>query len=409
MVLVNRPVKPLYGWAEEFCTIGVTGTNGKTSTTHLIASAVRAAGHSCLLMTTTGFFLDDERLDLPIYSRRAFFESFEIAYERGCRHAAVETTSHALARGVSTRWRFDCAVFTNLTPEHLDIHGTLDAYRAAKSRLFTNLGPRSPAILNAADPAACFIDSCTPSDARRLWYAASAEELARPVGLRAISVEASLEATRVVLAPSELADALGRELSTRMVGWGAAENALAAAAGALSVGVPPDAVRQGLSRCPPAPCRFEVLSTRPNVVLDNAHKPDSLTRSCQHARTLAADAQLIVVVGASGRKSRLERRVMGERVGRCADVAIVTNDNPGTEPPHEIASDVVAGVSQGGRTLRTQTELDRRTAIEMALAIAGEHDIVLVLGKGMETGQLIGDEVIPYSDRETIAELLVSR
>jgi UDP-N-acetylmuramoyl-L-alanyl-D-glutamate--2,6-diaminopimelate ligase len=403
----ERPTPPPFPWADRFFTVGVTGTNGKTSTVHLVAHALAATGEPCLLLGTTGYYLDGEELGLP-HTDYGFFESLRRANARGARLASIEVTSKALAEGYAKKWRFDCAVFTNLSPDHLSTHGSYEHYLAAKAQLFMHLGPGARAVLNGADPHALFIDKATPADVKRFWFASPTRgELLVPPDLAAARIVVEPAGTRVQLQPSPVAEQLGGELRVRMVGAVYAENAMAAAGAALAGGIPADAIVRGLAECPPVPGRFEVFALDPVLVVDYAHTPDALERTCTAARELC-HGRLAVVFGAGGGSTPSKRGPMGAAVGSLADVAIVTNDNPRKEDPAAIAAAVVAGVESGGRA-EVVVELDRRAAIERAVAQARPGDVVIVAGKGHETGQTIGDETVPFSDREIVRSLAAGR
>lgn len=384
---------------------GVTGTNGKTSTTTLLAAIVRAAGERVFSATTLDYSLDGRPLAVQ-RSWPGFIAAAEQSRLAGARHAAVEITSQALAHGYAKRWRFDFAVFTNLSPDHFKSHGSWEHYLASKAQLFVHTSPGGAAILNARDPASLLIDRVTPADVRRVWYGSmSRGPCLKEHDLEAMSVRTSVDGTELTLAPSPLAEALGGSLRVGFVGEVFAENALAAAAAALAADLPPEAVRAGLSRCPVVPGRFEVIGRAPATVVDYAHTPDALARTCATARALAGEGQVIVVFGAGGETDAGKRGPMGEAVGRVADVAVITTDNPRREDPAEIAAGLRAGALRGGRA-RIVEEPDRRRAIALALELAGPGDVVVVAGKGHESGQTLGGETLPFSDREVVAELL---
>ena len=403
--LPARPTKPPVAWAESLFTIGVTGTNGKTSTTRLIDAALRAAGLDTVSETTLGYQLNGQPLNIP-RTLRGFSQVMHDAVQQGIRHAAIEVTSKALANGFAKFWRFDLAVFTNLSSDHLLEHGSFEHYLASKAQLFMHLGPGRTAVLNAADPNALLIDQVTPPDVQCLWFAAPArgKPLRRP-DLAARSIRLSPQGTTVELAPSRLADQLGDELQTRLVGQVFAENAMAAAAAAIAIGIAPGAIRHGLADCPIVPGRFQVVGEQPLAVVDYAHTPDALARTCDTARELACEHRVIVVFGAGGLRDKEKRMPMGEAVGMRADLAIVTTDNPRREDPAAIARTVVAGCHRGGRA-HSKVEPDRRRAIELAVNSARPGDVVVVAGKGHETGQIVGDETLPFSDADELRKLL---
>ncbi len=401
-----RPTPPPFAWASDFFTLGVTGTNGKTSTTLLAGAALRAAGKPVLVETTLGYSLDDARLDVP-RTLEGYYRAFEQANVAGCRDAAIEVTSQALAQGYAKRWRFDLAVFTNLSRDHLAEHGSWEHYLASKAQLFVHLGPGCSAVLNAADESALLIDQVTPADVKRHYYAVpSRGPLLRAAHLVTREVRLDAEGTHLELEPSPFAEMLGGALDTRLVGHVFAENALAAATAALAHGVSGPSVRSGIAACPPVPGRFEVVARSPNLVaVDYAHTPDALARTCDTARELGRGARVLVVFGAGGGADPKKREPMGRAVGERADVAIVTNDNPRREDPKLIAKAVSRGAERGGRAYVT-TELDRRRAIELALSKAKPGDVIVIAGKGHEVGQTIGNETLPFSDVEEVQRAL---
>lgn len=394
---VDRPTRPPFAWADDFTSVGTTGTNGKTSTTFLVAAMLRHAFGSCVRITTVGYDLDDEPQDDLPRSLAGFQELLRRGHDRGIRHAAIEATSLALSNGYAKRWRFDHAAFTNLSPDHLKTHGSWEHYLAAKAQLFVHLGPGRTAVLNAGDVHAQMIDRVIAPDVSRRWFHAPARgpaQVAPDLALR--SIELSAEGTRIELVPSPIAEALGGAMTIRMVGEPFAENALTAALLALAAGVPAASVIAGASACVPVPGRFEVLARDPIVAVDYAHSPDALARTCDTARRLAR-GRVWLVFGAGGESTPDKRTPMGEAVGRRADVAIVTNDNPRREDPQAIAEAVLAGVRAGGRA-EARVVLDRAAAIAMALDEAVTGDVVVVAGKGHEHGQIVGSETIPFSD-----------
>jgi len=397
---VSRPTPAPFAWAEPFFTVGVTGTNGKTSTTYLIASVFRASGHPVMSETTLGYLVGRESIDVP-RTTRGFLSALGKAASAGIRHAVIETTSQALARGYAKMWRFDLGVFTNLSQDHLAVHGSWEHYLASKAQLFVHLAPGRTAVLNAFDPACAMIDRVLPTDVGRLWYGVSSRgEAHHAADLTAARIEVCPTGTRVELVPSAMADRLGGALELSLVGDVFAENALAAAGASLAAGCAPESVRTGLRDCPVVPGRFEVVHHDPLVVIDFAHTPDALARILDTARRLASK-RVFVVFGAGGQRDQDKRRPMGRAVGERADTAIVTNDNPRHEDPATIAREVAAGCRQGGRAY-VRVELDRATAIQQALEQARSGDVVVIAGKGHEQGQTIGDRTLPFCDVDVV-------
>ncbi|MCA9718844.1 MAG: hypothetical protein KC468_29510, partial [Myxococcales bacterium] len=228
----TRPVDAAAPWAEGWRTVGVTGTNGKTSTTALLSAALRAADHGVFTVSTLSFAIDGA----PVQAPRTWASLLELgarAAAGGCRHAVIEITSQALARGYARRWRYDVGVFTNLAEDHIEAHGGLEDYLAAKAQLFLNLSPGGAAVLNAHDPAALLIERVLPDDLEVIWFGAPSRgpQLrggARYLGARAIEVSA--RGTRITLTDTPLAARLGpAPLEIPLVGDVFAENALAAA------------------------------------------------------------------------------------------------------------------------------------------------------------------------------------
>jgi UDP-N-acetylmuramoyl-L-alanyl-D-glutamate--2,6-diaminopimelate ligase len=401
---VPRPVPPAGEWARELFTIGVTGTNGKTSTTRMIASALRAGGESVLRIDTLGVELDEQ----PLPRGRdfaAFLATMRRASERGCKRAVLEATSLALAQGYARAWRFDLGVFTNLSPDHLQTHGTYEHYLAAKAQLFVQLGPGRTAVFNACDPHALFVDQATPADVKRLYFGSPTRGQAlHEADLSATRIDVSATGTRVALAPSPIAEALGGTLHTRMVGEVFGENALAAALASWAAGVPPTAIVSGIAACEVVPGRFEVVvhgDERPTVVVDYAHTPDALARTCATARSLAGPhGRVLVVFGAGGGASADKRAPMGEAVGRAAELALVTSDNPRDEDPQAIAAMLIAGLERVGANY--ELELDRARAIARAIELARPRDVVVIAGKGHEQGQRVGGHTLPFSDADVV-------
>lgn len=404
-VALERPVPARFPWAEPFFTVGVTGTNGKTSTTHLIASVVRAAGATLLCQSTLGYFTGDGAPFPVERSERGFLEALRVVAERGGRHAVVEVTSLALKNGYAKKWRFDLGVFTNLTRDHVAEHGSWEHYLAAKAQLFVHLGPGRTAVLNAADEAALLLDQAIPADVQRRWYAAPGRgPRLRAADLVAAGCEVALDGTRIELEPSAVAEVLGGELEIQLVGEVFAENALAAALAGLAGGFAGSTVRRGLAACAPLPARFEVIARHPTVVLDYAHTPDAIARLCATARRIARAGRVLLVFGAPGGMDPGKRGLMGEVAARGADVVYLTNDNPRREDPAVIIGALALGSARG--TAAAHVVHDREDAIRRAVEEARQDDIVLVAGRGHDEGMHFANGTIPYSDPEVLARLL---
>ena len=404
---IARPVAPAGPWAEHVFTVGTTGTNGKTSTTLLVAEVLRSSGAMVAAETTIG--ATREPGVFTPRSESKFLDRMRDLAERGYSRLAIEVTSEALASGWAKKWRFDLGIFTNLTQDHLDAHRTFEHYLASKAQLFVHLGPGCHAVLNAADPASMLLQQVIPQDVSQLWYGSPLRGpfLAKP-DLAVSELTISLDGTRVVLAPSEFAEQLGGSLHTQLIGGVFAENALAAACAGLALKLEPKKVAEGIARLQRVPGRFEVVTREPAVIVDYAHTPDALVRTCSAARTLTQNlggSRLIVVFGAGGNRDPNKRGPMGEAVGQIADIAIITNDNPRKEDPQLIARAIEAGCRQSGRS-EVVVELDRHRAIEQAIDRARLCDVIVICGKGHEIGQEVGSETLPFDDAE-VARIIV--
>lgn len=393
-------------WSSELLTVGVTGTNGKTTTTAWVAAALRALAVSkgegpVARATTVGFFLDDEEVAVE-KTYAGFLAAMHACFERGGRHAAVELTSEALAGGFARAWPCRVGVFTNLTHDHLDAHGSVEHYLASKAQLFVALPPGGVAVLNAADPVFALLSEVIPAGVTSLSYAVpSRGPVPERADVVATAVDVSWSGTRIACS------GLLRELSVRAIGEVYAENALAALLGAVGAGVPQALAAAALAAAPPPPGRFEVVHERPYVVVDYAHSPDALARTVQTARKLANQAKgaLFVTFGAGGQRDQAKRAPMGE-AARPADHVILTSDNPRDEDPAAIVEAIAMGL-RGHASVRI--ELDRRRAITTVIAAAGEEDVVLIAGKGHETQQQVGAATNHFSDVEVAREALARR
>jgi UDP-N-acetylmuramoyl-L-alanyl-D-glutamate--2,6-diaminopimelate ligase len=356
----------------ELTVAGVTGTNGKTTTAHLMLSILEAAGKRPGLLGNIERRVGEERrpavLNTPeaIDLQRLFREMLDAGNES----VAMEASSHASALHRLDRTRFAVLVFTNLTQDHLDFHGSMDDYFEAKRRLFAQAGT---AAVNVGDPYG-----------RRL-----AEELAD-----ALTFGVTGDAT---VGPESLE---GVDLKLR--GGFNVENALGALAAGRLLGFDDRTIRLGIEALDIVPGRFEpVEAGQPfHVIVDFAHTPDSLERVLRAARELT-DGRVICVFGAGGDRDRTKRPKMGRAVAHGADVVVVTSDNPRTEDPIAIIEDIVEGTGPGA-----EIEPDRALAIERALRLAHEGDVVVIAGLSPEQGRHIGGESFPWDDREVAREAL---
>jgi len=342
----------------------ITGTNGKTTTAYLLWSILAAAGEQPGLLTNVerrvGTDVREVGLNTPesIDLQRLFGEMLDQG-NRGC---VMEATSMASAKGRLEGTRFAVLVFTNLTQDHLDFHGTMEEYFESKRRLFAQT---DRAVVNVGNEYGQRLAAELPD--------------------------------AITFGPG---DALG-EVDLKLPGRFNIENALAAVAAARALGVGEKAIEQGIEAVDRVPGRFDrVDEGQPfTVFVDYAHTPGALETALQAARELGTGGRLICVFGAGGDRDRAKRPLMGQVVAELADLSLVTSDNPRSEDPAAIAAEVVDG-------LDLEVELDRRRAIERALELARPGDVVVIAGKGHEQGQEIGGRKLPFDDREVAREAL---
>ena len=381
--------------------VGVTGTNGKTTTTYLLEAIWRAAGRRPGVVGTIAYRFDGASRPAPLTTPDPIALQALLAEMRaaGTTHVAMEVSSHALVQERVAGCRFDAAVFTNLTRDHLDFHGDLERYYAAKARLFLDElpggGKRDPvAVVNIDDPAGARLAASVRTRCVRVGRGARAD-------VRPLEVETSLTGTRGTLA-------LGAErlaFECRLVGAPHLENILGAAAAAWALGTPPGAISRGLAAAEAPPGRLEQIPG-PGfmVVVDYAHSPDALARALDALRPLTR-GRLITVFGCGGDRDRGKRPIMGETAARRSDVVVLTSDNPRTEDPLRILADIEEGVRAAGMTGHL-VEPDRRAAIALALGLARPGDLVLVAGKGHEDYQIVGTVKRHLDDREEVRRAL---
>ena len=388
-----RPPPEPPAWASSLLSVGVTGTNGKTSTTGFIAALLGLLARPVARVTTLGCFLDERRLEVPAHYQ-GFLQTLERGRDAGGRYAALELTSEALALGFARAWPCRIGVFTNLSPDHADAHGTVEQYLAAKAQLFMALPAGGTAVLNACDEAAQLLcDVLVPEVDVVRYGVASRGPAWAPLDLAAEQIQPSWSGTRATLAPSARFPGLPRQLQLQAIGEIFVENALAALAAALAAGVSAEQAVAHLARLPPPPGRFQLVRKQPYVVVDYAHTPDALLRTLVTARALCR-GELTVVFGAGGDRDKNKRPLLGA-AARAADHIVLTSDNPRTEDPLAIMAAVEAGIGLHADLVR---ETDRSAAIQRAVTRAKPEDVVLIAGKGHEAEQLVGGARLPFSD-----------
>lgn len=380
--------------SRELVMVGVTGTNGKTTTSHLIRAALEARGDRAGVIGTVGYSFGDETTPAPHTTPEApdLARLLRSWRDRGATAVAMEVSSHALALDRTYGTAFDAGVFTNLTQDHLDFHGTFEAYRDAKARLFRaeTRGDRTKAFtgaINMDDPEGRWIRERADPPVLGFGTQSGAEVTAEhlefhPGGTR-LRVRTPQGAYSVAL---------------RLRGAFNVMNALAAFAGSLAVGVPPNAIAAGLESVPAVPGRLEPVDLgQPfQVLVDYAHTPDALTRALEAVRAMKPN-KLVCVFGCGGDRDRGKRPLMGAAAVRGADEVVLTSDNPRSEDPASILREIEAG-TRGAPNVRSI--LDRAEAIASAIGVLHDGDILLIAGKGHETYQILGERTIPFDDRE---------
>lgn len=374
--------------------IGVTGTNGKTTTTALVRHLFNADntagsvgtlgafdGEGQPVQSTAGSLTTPGPIDLQA--------TLATMVARGVTHVAMETSSHSLDQGRLDGLTFGAGIFTNLTRDHLDYHGTMESYLAAKMRLDSLLGLDGVQVVNVDDPAW----EALPPRQRRVTCGFNPAAMVRAVEPELGNAGSTFRlATPLGTAPINLP----------LLGEFNISNALAAAATGIGLGQSLGLVAERLNQAPQVPGRMERIAEIPSVVLrDYAHTPDALERALHSLRTVTP-GKLIVVFGCGGERDRGKRPVMGRIAATLADLAIVTSDNPRRESPDLIIDEV----EQGMGTTPHQRFTDRRAAIAAALNAAKERDTVLLAGKGHETYQVIGTEKVPFDEATIVRELL---
>lgn len=385
--VMARLAAAFYGHpARELLMVGVTGTNGKTTVTQLLGDLLGATGRPTNVMgtlsgaRTTPEATEVQRLLAGVRDRQKW---------DGLRHAvAMEVSSHALAQARVESVHFDVAVFTNLSHDHLDYHGSMEAYFEAKAELF-NSRHALRGVINADDPWG-----------RRLLEAARIP----------VTPVHHADATHIVLRPGETRFTWrGHRITTALTGSVNVDNALLAAEAALALEVPFEEVTEALAHLMPVPGRLQIIAAgQPGltgedgppftVLVDYAHTPAGLEVVLGEAKALAPAGRVLVVFGCGGNRDRAKRPLMGGAAAQLSDQAFVTSDNPRDEDPMAIIDEVVSGIAGGRENPRVHVEADRRTAIRQALERARPGDVVVIAGKGHETYQEVNGKQLPFDD-----------
>jgi UDP-N-acetylmuramoyl-L-alanyl-D-glutamate--2,6-diaminopimelate ligase len=375
--------------------IGVTGTNGKTTTTHLIRSMLEAHGSTVGLIGTIEYRINREVFPATHTTPESLElnQLLALMVERGCSAAVMEVSSHSLSMSRVYGLKFQAAVFTNLTQDHLDFHGTMDAYFGAKKILFDALAADAFAVTNADDPSGMRMVGDT--QAQVLSYG-----LQGPASVRAKDVAMNVRGIALTVVHD------GRSCSVRspLSGRFNVENILATYATGVALGIVDETIATGIAGVHAVRGRFEQITSPRGwtAIVDYAHTPDALAHCLQTIRDILPQrggARILTVFGCGGNRDRGKRPIMGRIASEMSDLTIVTSDNPRKEDPDAIIDEIMRGIVSDRNVRR---EADRRTAIRAALSEAQPGDVVLIAGKGHEDYQVIGEVKSHFDDREEV-------
>jgi UDP-N-acetylmuramoyl-L-alanyl-D-glutamate--2,6-diaminopimelate ligase len=394
--------------------IGITGTNGKTTTSFLLESILLAAGAKPGVIGTINYRFSEQAWEAPVTTPESLelMQALRRMADSGVSDVVMEVSSHALEQGRVEGCPFRTAVFTNISRDHLDYHGSMEAYFNAKSLLFRNLkkkgaGKLTRAVINADDPRGKDLEALT--EVPVVTYGLERDSDVRAELIR--SDRKGLKA-KLITSTGEL------DIRSSLIGEFNIYNILAASAAALSMGVDPKAVESGIIRLKGVPGRLELVKNNRSltIVVDYSHTPDALLKASKAMNSLAQDGRLITVFGCGGDRDKGKRREMGLVAGQNSDLVVITSDNPRSEAPLDIISQIEEGVCESGLKKLADihaegltapgyiVEPDRDSAIRMAVEKAGKRDLILIAGKGHEDYQIVGKNKRHFDDREVAAE-----
>jgi UDP-N-acetylmuramyl-tripeptide synthetase len=388
--------------SRELKLVGITGTNGKTTTTYLCFALAEASGEKAAMLTTVEYRIGEKsepavRTTPEASDTNKFLRE---AVDEGCKMAVMETSSQAIDLHRCDWLRFRVAIFTNLTRDHLDYHLTMENYFDAKKKLFDGRLGENPAssIINIDDKYGVRLTNELRANNQKVVTFAQNN----PADLTAENTEVSLIKGTSFLLKTPSGE---RQISSPLVGKPHVYNMLAATAAALELGYDLDSIRKGLETCVGAPGRFERVPHEGDfaVVVDYAHSDDALLNTLKTARDLTR-GRIITVFGCGGDRDKTKRAPMGEVAGLHSDLVIVTSDNPRTENPLQIIEEIKVGLKKTNSPYLAIS--DRREAIFQAIARAKSNDVVLIAGKGHETYQIVGSDKFHFDDREIAREAL---
>ena len=393
--------------AQKMRVIGITGTNGKTTTSYLIRAILREAGYKVGLIGTIQIMMEEEVF--PIHNTTPdvveLQHTLAIMRDKGMDYVVMEVSSHALDQNRVAGIEFDTAVFSNLTQDHLDYHKTLENYKLAKAKLFDLLGQKGvkenkTAVVNADDEAGRTM--LEHAKCRHLTYG-----MEHQAALQATNVEVLASGANFTLTEDFLGE---MALKLHITGIFNVYNVMAAVGAAIAEKIAPAVIKNALTNFTSVPGRFELVKAGQDfsIIVDYAHTPDGGENVLNTARRIARK-KIIAVFGCGGDRDRTKRPIMGRLAAKLADVVIATSDNPRSEDPAFILSEVEAGVKETIGDKHHECIIDRREAIFRAVELAETDDIVIILGKGHEDYQILRDKTIHFDDKEVAREAVAAK
>ena len=404
VILVEDTRKALASLAGEFYgnpskkvkVIGITGTNGKTTVSYLVEALLKEAGFTPAVLGTINYRFKDR--EIPSWNTTPGVVELQAMLaemsETGVDYAVMEVSSHALDQSRTEGINFHSAIFTNLTQDHLDYHGTIDNYFAVKALLFRHLSPQAFAVINTDDEYGLRLKGLTPAKVITYGIKKDAFVTAKNIKFDMTHTEFTLELDKKLF-----------DFKTPLIGRHNVYNALAALAWGVAAGLDFKVLESAIKKFGFVPGRLERINVNGsfNVFVDYAHTEDALYNVIVTLRELS-QGRLIVVFGCGGERDRTKRPKMGKVVSELADYSIITSDNPRSEPPESIVEDIKTGINKDNCCV----VLDRREAIKRALSLAKPGDTVLLAGKGHENYQVLKDKILHFDDREVVRECLKS-
>jgi len=411
---LGRLGKNFYGNpARDLCMIGVTGTNGKTTVAYLLESILKSAGFCTGVTGTVNYRYDGKQFPASHTTPESLdlHRMLREMVDAGVTHVVMEVSSHAIDLKRIDECKYDVGIFTNLSREHLDYHHTMEEYFLAKKRFFTDVMGGGAAIVNGDDP----------------WGARLLDEIKMPKVAFGMERSCDVSPSDVTLSMDGMNAMIegqdyGFQISSAMVGKFNLYNILAAVATAISLGIPEEYVQSGVGALETVPGRLERVSEagEPSVFVDYAHTGDALEKVLENLSDFK-EGRIITVFGCGGDRDRTKRPVMGKIATGLSDLAIITSDNPRTEDPLGIINEIEMGIDADSNKYSPDDIIngfngkgymivaDRRSAIELAVSVAGKSDVILVAGKGHEDYQIMGTRKFPFDDRIVAREALSDR